>query len=56
MELEDPYDIVGFKNPPRSTNADYRSKLALDAAQVGELRSLSSNIENEQDFQWTVLL
>ena len=55
MEFDDPDDIIGFKRPPRSTNADYRSKPALDAAGALKLRRICSNIKNEQDFQWQIV-
>ena len=50
MEIEDPDEIVGFKHPPRSTNIDYRSQLALDADSTKQLRNICSEIEDKQEW------
>ena len=55
MEIEDPNHIIGFTRTPCYTSIDYRSRLALAADEVANLRDLCANIDSLSEFQWTVV-
>jgi hypothetical protein len=56
MESSDNNDIVGCKKQPRYTSPGLRVKLALIANEVTHLRALCKMIDDEEEFQYHLLV
>ena len=55
MSTNDELTIVTIKKQPRYTKINYREKLALCAQNLSNPRSLSSNIDDEEEFNNHIL-